>query len=199
MKKPLSPILVRLLAFLIFVVTFSGAYLLFSTDTSQPKINTTQQFTPTTTEEEPDQLSTTTKKPTVITNKVPTIEATDDPVPINPSSPIAPQIEINELVPEPVGVKIQIGDAIYSIQVAENTTLYNAMEKLANQRKITWQTKEYGSLGRFVDSLNGITSDRIRGKYWIFYINGETAKIGISSYILKNNDLIKWNYEDSKY
>ena len=190
MRKPLSPILVRLLAFVVFIVAFSGAYLFFSRENNQPTELKNDQFSPTTSNRILEPNSPLNEKPTIIKNKTSPVEAPNTSPTDSPEVISAP-LKIEE-------AKIQIGDTTYSVQVALDTTLYVAMEKLAEEGKITWKTKEFGGLGSFVDSLNGVTSDRMGGKYWIFYVNGEPAKVGISNYILKNNDLIKWNYEDSQ-
>jgi len=192
MIKPLSPILVRLLAFVIFIAVFSGAYLFFFKENNQPVESKNDYLTSSTTNQTSDPGSSLYEKPAIIKNKA-SPAATPDTSPTNTpeviSAPEKPLVE----------TKIQIGDITRSIQVALNTTLYEAMEKLAVEGKITWKTKEFGGLGSFVDSLNGVMSDRMKGKYWIFYVNGEPAKVGISNYVLRNNDLIKWNYEDSQF
>jgi len=36
-------------------------------------------------------------------------------------------------------------------------------------------------------------------KYWVYYINGEEAQTGISTYLIKPNDTIEWKYEESIY
>ena len=191
MNKPLSPILVRLLAFVIFIAVFSGAYLFFSKKNNQPVELKNDSLTSTTTNQIPEPGSSLDEKPAIIKNKASPTEAPNTSPTNSPEVISAPE--------KPEEAKIQIGDTTHSVQVTLNTTLYVAMEKLAEEGKITWKTKEFGGLGSFVDSLNGVTSDRMAGKYWIFYVNGEPAKVGISNYILRNNDLIKWNYEDSQF
>lgn len=42
----------------------------------------------------------------------------------------------------------------------------------------------------FVTAINGIASED--NKYWMFFINGQSAEVGAGSYITKNSDVIKW-------
>lgn len=54
-------------------------------------------------------------------------------------------------------------------------------------------------MGEFVEEINGIKNNQATGEYWIYYINGESAKMGVSNYIIKPNDVIKWNYEKANF
>lgn len=87
-----------------------------------------------------------------------------------------------------------INGQAYPLQVLEGTSVYHAM-KILDGNKITVDFKSYSGLGHFVEGINGQTSDTIKGKYWIYYINGAKAQVGISNYFLKSNDIITWKYE----
>lgn len=78
-------------------------------------------------------------------------------------------------------------------------TAYDAMQKLILDKKITAQMKEFPGLGFFVEEINGIKNNPQTNEYWIYYINGASAQIGISQYKIKNNDLITWKYEKSQF
>jgi hypothetical protein len=69
------------------------------------------------------------------------------------------------------------------------------MNNLQNNKEnnFSFETKEYPSLGIFVEGINGI--NETPGKYWIYYVNGKEASIGISKYILKSGDVIFWKQE----
>ncbi len=73
------------------------------------------------------------------------------------------------------------------------TTTSTALEAMQNA-KLNFQTKTFSGLGEFVEEIGGLKNDTQNGKYWIYYINGETAKLGISTQIVKPNDLIEWKY-----
>lgn len=72
-----------------------------------------------------------------------------------------------------------------SYQVTENTT---ALALLKTSHQV--DTKNYGSLGDMVVSIDGVAA-RV-DQFWAFYVNGKLANVGAGNYILKNNDKIEW-------
>ncbi|MFH1291641.1 MAG: DUF4430 domain-containing protein [bacterium] len=94
---------------------------------------------------------------------------------------------------------LYVQDQKYQINIATGTSVYEAMELLQKQTDFEFIGKDYSSMGFFVQEINGIKNDQKQGKYWIYYINGESAKVGISNYIIKQGDVIKWKYEESKF
>lgn len=80
------------------------------------------------------------------------------------------------------------------IRVPEGSSVYDAMKQL----DIPFDGHDFGSLGFFVESIGEIKNDKLRGRYWMYYINGQKAKIGISNYIIKPHDIITWKYEDEE-
>ena len=97
----------------------------------------------------------------------------------------------------PIKFTLNIDNNTYVSSAQENTSLYHAMEKLSKNNLITFEAIDYSNIGYFITKLNGIENDNRAGKYWVYYINGESAKISISNYIINNNDLIEWKYEKS--
>lgn len=92
-----------------------------------------------------------------------------------------------------------VGDQSIEAVFAPNTTVYQAMSKFAAEGRITFQTIDYPGIGKFVNEINGIKNDQKKGIYWIYYLNGVSAKIGVSQSVLKPNDVITWKYEKSKF
>lgn len=72
-----------------------------------------------------------------------------------------------------------------SYQVKENTT---ALALLKTSHQV--ETKDFGSLGEMVVSVDGMTA-RV-DQFWAFYVNGKLANVGAGSYILKNSDKVEW-------
>jgi len=60
---------------------------------------------------------------------------------------------------------------------------------------LTYDAAEHGSLGAFISAIGGIKNDYKEHMFWIYYVNGQKAHIGISNYILNNDDIITWQYE----
>lgn len=86
----------------------------------------------------------------------------------------------------------------YPVQFIENSSVYQVLKQLNDEGKITINFKDYSGLGYFVDGIDGIHTDTVHAKYWIYYINGAKAQIGISNYFLKQNDVITWKYENAE-
>ena len=95
---------------------------------------------------------------------------------------------------------LTIADEKYTAKFSSNTTLYRLMQNLSlsSNKPFIFETKDYGSsMGHFVTEINGIKNDPQAGKYWIYHVNSEPGKIGISNYIIKKGDIIEWKYENS--
>ncbi len=67
----------------------------------------------------------------------------------------------------------------------QNESLFYSMNKTLN---LTY--KMYGKLGAFIECINGVCQGN--GRYWKYYINGNYAQVGASSYYPKINDNITW-------
>ncbi len=88
----------------------------------------------------------------------------------------------------------------YNTEFKEGMTVYELMQILSASsiKPFMFSGQDYGaSMGYFVTEINGIKNDPQAGKYWIYYINGESAKIGISNHIINKGYVIEWKYEDS--
>ncbi len=72
-----------------------------------------------------------------------------------------------------------------SYQVTDGQT---AFDLLNSTHKVT--AKDYGSMGQFVQSIDGITPDSQH--FWELFVNGKSSNVGASSYTLKNGDQIQW-------
>lgn len=67
----------------------------------------------------------------------------------------------------------------------------NAFEAMQQAAEVEYE--DYGSLGAFVKSIEGIKPGQ--GNYFALYINGVYANKGISSYSIKEETLIEWKIE----
>lgn len=74
-----------------------------------------------------------------------------------------------------------------------NSFLYDALVKERDAGKITFSGKNYPGLGFFVTDIGTLHAGS--GKYLLYYINGKEATVGISSYTLKDGDIIEWKLE----
>lgn len=81
------------------------------------------------------------------------------------------------------------------VSLDEAKTAHQVMQQAADQCQFGYQTKQYASLGVFVDGIAGVVSDKSAGLYWIFYVNGKKANVGVSSYVLQPGDELSWKFE----
>ena len=86
----------------------------------------------------------------------------------------------------------------YPIALIGSSSVYDVMQSFNEVGKIKVDFKDYSGLGYFVDGIDGVKSDTLRAKYWIYYINGAKAQVGISNYQLKSGDIITWKYESAE-
>jgi len=90
---------------------------------------------------------------------------------------------------------------VYSLMQAltADSNPASAEASVGEKKPFAFTSKEYAGLGHFVESINGIKNNPQENKYWIYYINGQSAPVGISQYVLKKGDVIEWKFENSKF
>lgn len=78
--------------------------------------------------------------------------------------------------------------------IAEATgTVESLMQAHRTLGSFTFTSKEYPTLGSFLESLQGIKN--ANGKYWMLYINGSLSPVGMSHADIVPGDRIEWRYE----
>jgi len=130
--------------------------------------------------------------------EIPAEIQTDSELPITQSD-IKTQIKsvfikespLNENVKN-VSTTLQVLDKSYSVKTEEGVSVYDVM-KDAESDGFSFEGKEYPSMGFFVEKINEIKNGE--GGYWIYYVNGIKASVGISNYIIKDGDIINWKFE----
>jgi len=96
---------------------------------------------------------------------------------------------------ESVLVNLVVEDIEYEMRVAPGSSAYDVMVQAQETSDLSFKGSEFVGLGFFVEEIKGLRQNPRAGKYWIYYINGEAAKVGISVYRIKTNDVILWKYE----
>lgn len=96
-----------------------------------------------------------------------------------------------------IKVTLSVLDKKYETEIKKGVSVFDAMkmieEKSIASNPFSFKYKEILGLGSFVTEINGTKGSP--GKYWIYYVNNEKATVGVSGYILKDGDIIKWNQE----
>jgi hypothetical protein len=90
-------------------------------------------------------------------------------------------------------VTVLFGEEKVNLSVSPNTIFYNALMEAKNAGKITFSGKNYPGLGFFVTDFGELHAGS--GKDLLYYINSKEANVGVSSYVLKDGDVIEWKLE----
>lgn len=106
-----------------------------------------------------------------------------------------PQIETEPLSRKNIKITLNILDKSYELEVDDNSSVFEIMKELQIKKNsdFSFTYKEYSGMGVFINEINGIKGKS--GAYWIYYINGKEASVGVSNYILKDGDSILWKQE----
>lgn len=89
----------------------------------------------------------------------------------------------------------------YELLATNTSTVFEVMQLASadSRAPFFFETKNFGGLGLFVEAINDLKNNLQTGEYWIYYINDESAKLGISQQTVKPNDIITWKYEKSNF
>jgi hypothetical protein len=106
-------------------------------------------------------------------------------------------IESKVLLPKDIKVTLEVLDKKYDLEVKDNANVFEVMQKGQKESKspniFNFKYKEHAGLGVFIEEINGIKGGE--GRYWIYYVNGVLANVGVSNYKINNGDIISWKYE----
>lgn len=94
-------------------------------------------------------------------------------------------------------LEIKNGAAIqtYSLAFTGEVTVADLLEQ-AKAQGLPLVTKDYGgSLGLFVEAMNGQASDPATQRYWHLYVNDRRSPLGASSTRVKAGDSVRWSFE----
>lgn len=82
-----------------------------------------------------------------------------------------------------------------SIEAAEETTVFAALEKLAGEKGWEIAAKDY-EFGKLVEAIAGAANSQ--EKAWIYYVNGAAGDKASDKFELKAGDKVEWRYEAVK-
>jgi hypothetical protein len=95
---------------------------------------------------------------------------------------------------EEISVSLIISGIKFDTAASAGSSVYDLMVKLREEKKIDFKGKDYSGLGFFVEEIDGVKNNQA-GNNWFYYVNGQQAPVGVSSYKIKNNDVVEWKYE----
>ena len=87
-----------------------------------------------------------------------------------------------------------------NITLANKATAFDLLKKVTEENNIELGYKDYGGeLGVLVESIDGVKNDTGANTYWQYWVNGEFAQVGASSYVLADGDKVEWRYATSEF
>jgi hypothetical protein len=93
---------------------------------------------------------------------------------------------------------LTVEEKTYSVSLPKGSSVYDLMVRAQETSDFQFRGQEFPGLGFFIQAINGLEQSPRLAKYWIYYINGKNAEIGISAYTVNNHDIISWRYEDEE-
>lgn len=103
---------------------------------------------------------------------------------------ILQQVRDDKTIVQSKKALLKFADQTVEFSISNNTTVYDAMNSLMAEGKLSFEGKEYPGLGFFITSIGSLESGE--GKNLMYYINGKEASLGVSSYVVKEGDIIEW-------
>jgi len=92
-------------------------------------------------------------------------------------------------------VELNVLGKNYNGEIVEGETVYQFMKNLQDDKEsnFSFSGEDHPGLGFFIKEIDGVKGKA--GSYWIYYVNGEEASVGVSNYILKDGDIVSWKQE----
>ncbi len=80
------------------------------------------------------------------------------------------------------------------VKLPNDSTVFDLLKKVTAENNLKLQSKDYGELGVFIESINDIENEISGNRFWQYWVNNEYAKIGASSFKLDGGDMVEWKY-----
>ncbi|MDA1337435.1 MAG: DUF4430 domain-containing protein [bacterium] len=94
-----------------------------------------------------------------------------------------------------IPITLVVKEVSHEMRVAKESNVYDVMVQAQEDSILSFKDSEFSSIGFLIEEINGLHQNSRTGEYWIYYINGKMAKIGVSAYTLQKNDVISWRYK----
>ena len=69
-------------------------------------------------------------------------------------------------------------------------SLYDVLLMEKNNKRLNFSGKEFSDMGFFVTSIGDLKEQD--NKHLIYFVNGQSPTVGISNYVLKDQDVVEW-------
>lgn len=109
-------------------------------------------------------------------------------VPVQENTETRPELVVDKNL-----ATLEINGIKYQNKIEKNTSVYDFMNKIREKGGLDFKDKTYIGMGKFVEEINGIRGNG--SEFWIYYVNGKKAQIGVSNYRINPGDVVSWKYE----
>lgn len=82
----------------------------------------------------------------------------------------------------------------FSFPVNQEETAFDVLVAAQNYPCYNFEYKNYTGMGAFITSMCNVANNEKNFTYWMFYVNGHEATVGVSSYIVQPNDVLEMKY-----
>jgi len=81
----------------------------------------------------------------------------------------------------------------------KNTTVADLLSECADKYNFTIEKEFFQGYDSFLFIAINNLENGDDDKYWQYYVNGKFADVGCSKFVLNDNDIIEWRFEDSPW
>lgn len=99
---------------------------------------------------------------------------------------------------EQVEVKVDLSDQTVlttNIEISDGDTVMDALRQMIRLSGLVFSTTKY-DFGEIVDQIGDLKGGQ-DNKYWIYYVNGESALVSADTMEVKAGDIIEFKFEES--
>lgn len=119
----------------------------------------------------------------------------DNKTETNTTGEVKRETTVTEVAEINVDLIIDTGDnkESYTVTAKENAKVIDILRYADDENNLSLEIEE-SSFGQFVQGLAGKTGGT-DGKYWLYYVNGESATVGVAEQVIKDGDKIEFRFE----
>ncbi|GEM_PF-5730168 len=86
-------------------------------------------------------------------------------------------------------------DIFKNISVERGSTVFDVIRDNVDELRY----KTYPGMGAYITSIGGVEENKEKGLFWLFYVDGKLANVGVSSYQIDKSINISLSYEPSPW
>jgi len=114
----------------------------------------------------------------------------------------APQPAASENTPSTVSIMLDFGDGtlktLGNITIGDNDNLFDVLKRSVQTANLAFDSKDYKDLGSLVTQL-GDKKNGADNRYWQYWVNNVSPRVGASAYILRPGDIVEWKFTPSHF